>query len=39
VKTDLPLDIKLMQMATRAMAVLFAVLCLVMAGNLSNVEF
>ncbi len=32
-KTDLPLDIKLMQMATRAMAVVFAVLCLVMAGN------
>jgi cell division protein FtsQ len=32
VKTDLPLDIKLMQMATRAMLAGLAVLCLVMAG-------
>jgi cell division protein FtsQ len=32
-KADLPLDIKLMQMATRAMLVGFAVLCLVMGGT------
>lgn len=31
-KTDLPLDIKLMQMATRAMLAGFVVLCLVMGG-------
>ena len=32
-KADLPLDIRLMQMATRAMLVGFAVLCLVMGGT------
>lgn len=31
--TDLPLDIRLMQMATRAMVLVFAVLCLVVAGQ------
>lgn len=31
--SDLPLDIRLMQMATRAMLVVFAVLCLVVAGQ------